>query len=165
MAEVDKKDIDIYGYIESEYFYEFNKTGKIDTKVGIALTLYGFIIAYNGSTLKWKDLVSIKTSKPDIILAAIMLIAGLFVIISSFVLIFNLVKVLKFTGYHRVSPAFFEKKIKNETEKELCENIIKCIKENQAITESRLKSLNKTLTWLPFLIILSVILSVLFEFI
>lgn len=165
MAENDKKDIDIYEYIKSEYFYEFEKTNKIDSKVSIALTLYGLIIAYNGSTLKYQNLFSSSMSKSDIILASIMLAIGLFVITSSFVLIFNLVKVLKFTGYHRVSPAFFEKKIKNETEKELYENIIKCIKENQDITESRLRSLNKSLTWLPILFILTVILSVLFEII
>lgn len=165
MAENDKKDIDIYEYIKNEYFYELEKTNKIDSKVNIALTLYGLIIAYNGLTHNYQNLFSNSMSKSDIILAFIILATGLFIIISSFVLIFKLVKVLKFTGYHRVSPAFFEKKIKNETEKELYENIIKCIKENQEITESRLKSLNKSLTWLPILFMLTVILSVLFEII
>lgn len=163
MAEIDKKDIDIYEYIKSEYYYELNKTGKIDTKVGIALTLYGLVITYSSLALNYKELFSENMSRSDIILKVIMLAMGLFIIVSSVVLIFNLVKVLKFTGYHRVSPYFFEKKIKNETEKELYENIINCIKENRDITEARLRSLNRSLSWLPILFILSVILSVLFE--
>lgn len=161
MAEIDKKDIDIYEYIKSEYYYEFNKISKIDAKVGIALTLYGLVIAYNSLAHNYTNLLSKNMS----IFTAVMLAICFFIIGSSMVLIFNLVKVLKFTGYQRVSPYFFEKKIKNENEKELYENIIDCIKENQSITDARLRSLNRSLTLLPILFMLSVLLSFLFEII
>lgn len=160
-----KKDTDFYEHIKSEYFYELEKTNKIDNKISIALTVYGLVIAYNGLTFKYQDLFFNGMLKSDIILAIIMLVMGLFVIISSLVLIFNLIKALKSTGYKRVSPSFLEKKLDNSTDVKLCTGIIKCYKENQDITELRLKNLNKSLTWLPFIFIITVILSVLFEII
>ena len=160
-----KKDADLYEHIKSEYFYELEKTNKIDSKISIALTVYGLIIAYNGLTFKYQDLFFKGMSKSDIILAIIMLLLGLFVMVSSLILIFNLIKALKSTEYKRISPSFLERKLDGNTDTKLCTGIVKCYKENQDITVSRLRKLNKSLTWLPIVFIITVILSVLFEII
>lgn len=141
--------------VKYEYDYQLNRTQKLENKIGITLAFVGVYLTYIIDQLRnyqhntWDNLIS--NINFLIIVKFFCFITIFFIVFSSIVAVFKLIRLLSPVGIHHynINEIYDETLVSNpigETEYLISREYLKCYTDNLEINELRFKRYSESLT-------------------